>query len=296
MRFIKRAFSLINSTDSEGSGFVSKALSIIGKIGILPTLLGIVPIVMIFVIFITFMGIFSYKLNLLQLVDPNGGESGNDNFGVNLNYDFEDYLNIIDSASYGSSDVAGVLSGVNSSVDQFNSHLKDMVNQAGFGTRQGVVAAGVAMSGEYAKITKQRIPYNQRLRQQPGGEGIVNSSSMYLDCSSFSFGALYNGGFNLPPIIAQTDYIYEWASSNGMVKSISEGQPGDFIITEGKGHIMLIVGSFDGGYYIAHANYSPHGVTMIKLTYDQARSYCSTLSVVIDMTSYYNNSSNVRQA
>ena len=53
MRFFKRAFSLINSTDSEGSGFVSKALSIIGKISILPTLLGIVPIAMIFVIFIT---------------------------------------------------------------------------------------------------------------------------------------------------------------------------------------------------------------------------------------------------
>lgn len=214
------------------------------------------------------------------------GGGGN---GIYTTEQLEEYVQLSNAASvtrnHASVDLASSEYG---SIEAFNQHIKDNVNNAGYGTRQAVVAAGVSFVGDYIRSTGKRIRYDQRNRQQPSNEGIVNDN-LYLDCSGFAWWSLYNAGFKLP-CFAQTDYMYFWARGAGYVSDIRSGQAGDYLLTKGKGHIMLIIGTYEDGYYVAHAAGWSVGVKIDKIPY----SYLSGDYVVVNMEDYYNNSDNLR--
>lgn len=203
-------------------------------------------------------------------------------------------------------------------VQDFNEHIKKNVEAAGYGTRDGVVAAAKSLVVDYPLITGKRLRYNQLAstaqaygyvniktdRQNPNTEGIVNSD-FYLDCSSFASWALYNGGFAIPeekyfdtglPVLAYTGSQKEWAIENGYLKDVGSGvgQPGDYLVAHeepGPQHITMIVDTFSDGYYCAEFNAWGEGAKVTKRTYDDL-SYGNYS--LIDMTDYYNNKDNIR--
>ena len=177
------------------------------------------------------------------------------------------------------------------SVAGFNQHIKDNVEAAGYGTREAVVAAGISLIGDYIMATGVTLRYDQYTslggRQDSDKEGIVNDN-FYLDCSSFAWWALYNGGFKIPSY-PQTLSQRGWAQGAGYARDpySTEGQPGDFLVSSG--HIVLIVGNYDGGYYVAE--FSGWGIGSKISKYGQGSLSGYTL---IDMEDYYNDPSNVR--
>ena len=244
--------------------------------------------------FIIFVGSFG-TIFIMQGVDPYFA-SASTNVGVDLNYDFEEYFALSEEAFETPNNPSVDLSGTEfSDIDGFNQHIKDMVESAGYGTREAVVAAGVALIGDYIKTTGKRIRYNQLAgdygipygRQASDVEGII-TDNFYLDCSSFAWWALYNGGFNMPSY-PQTESQSSWSNSSGYSRTPGEGvgQGGDFLVTYG--HIILVIGNYDGGYYCAEENGWGIGGRITKHSYESLGGY-----TLIDMTDYYNDSSNVR--
>ena len=123
---------------------------------------------------------------------------------------------------------------------------------------------------------------------------LLQNDNFYLDCSSFAWGALYNGGFNLPSN-SNTPGQIDWASkTKALSSSIKGGKPGDFLIYDQgggpDGHIQMIAGTYDNGYYLLEFNGSEGG-TVSKVDYDAVPSYYSR----IDMDDFYNNPENVRK-
>jgi hypothetical protein len=294
MNLFRKAVSLFNSKksqDGENGNVTANSLKSFFKSKILVVLLPFVPFFFFTVIIMILLTTFGIKLELMQLVDPNGSKGST--VGVNLNYDFEDYYNASENApetdNTPDEDLASTIYG---DKDSFNQHIKDSVSAAGFGTRQGVATAAVSLVGDYIKATGKRIRYgNQPIRQEPGVDGIDNPD-FYLDCSSLSWWALYNGGFNLPSCDAKANSILNWGRSNGYLKTpgAGVGQPGDFLVSSG--HIMVIVGTYDGGYYTAEEVLKGKGARIGKASYD---GYAQDF-YLLDMTDYYSNSDNVRTA
>ena len=217
--------------------------------------------------------------------------------GIYSNEQLEEYYQLSQAAVETSNNVSADMAGTEyGSLEGFNNHIKSTINNAGYGTRQGVVAAGVSLIGDYIKATGKKIRYNQSAgycpgvstgRQPTGTEGVIDN--LYLDCSGFAWWALYNGGFQVPSN-AQTDYIYNWAVGAGLIAADnSTGQAGDFLVTRGKGHIMLIIGTYDGGYYIAEESGCGLGGEINKRSFESLSSYA-----LINMDNYYNDSANKR--
>lgn len=302
MRFIKRAFSLFRNSDSEGSGFVSKIAGIIGKISVIPVLMGIVPIVMIFIIFISFMGIFSYKLNLLQLVDPHnyGDSSSSENsrktydFGI-LNYsenDFKECVAISGGAIY-TSNYSDFASRASSSTDSnfnditsFNSYIKERVNAVGRGTAAGVVTAAMTLGCIFPKATGAKLFYVFPNNTRTGHDGVTPETN--LDCRAFVQWAVYNGGFNAD-ILDYGTHLNSWGESH-KISSSDSIKPGDTFGTYGTGHYGLIIGVYGDNCYTAEEAGYDSGLVILNRS-------CSGLLGsynVYDMSSYYNDSSNVR--
>lgn len=184
-------------------------------------------------------------------------------------------------------------------VETFNQYIKDNVNTAGYGTRAGVIAAGLSLISGYNFIVGKRIRYSQELRQNDlCAEGIVNEN-FYLDCSSFAWWALYNGGFQIPKdkygneISAYTGSQITWSANEGTLKPLNEGKPGDYLVHHNSSgqHIVLIVGNYEGGYYCAELSSPQNGGIISKKNF-------TDLSVggyqVMDMENYYSNSDNIR--
>ena len=210
---------------------------------------------------------------------------GGGNLGA---YDLEEYYQKTQDASVDYRNISAVLQGTEyPTIDAFNQHIKENINAAGYGTREGVAVAGISLVGDYIMTTGKKLRYSQPARQNPETEGIVNDD-FYMDCSSFAWWSLYNGGFKLP-CGAQTGAIYNWASEAGYIGSISEGQPGDFLVTTGSGHIMLILGTYDGGYYTAEFLSESQGAEITKHSYGGLSGYN-----LINMERYYSDSNNLR--
>lgn len=190
-------------------------------------------------------------------------------------------------------------------VANFNQYIKDNVNAAGYGTREGVVAAGLSLISGYNFATGKRLRYSQPGRQvnhdtnSIDAEGIVNEN-FYLDCSSFAWWALYTGGFNIPKLSngaicpANTGFQLNWASDAGYSKTIENGKPGDFLVYHkggSEGHIVMIIGSYDEGYYCAEFSNPDVGGQISKKTFSELK---NSNYYLMDMEKYYNDSNNVR--
>ena len=190
------------------------------------------------------------------------------------------------------------------SVDNFNLFIKQNVEMAGYGSREGVVAAALSLVYGYSESTGKRLRYSMDYRQV-GADGLANQEGIvnedfYLDCSSFAMWALYNGGYNTPhqlngqDVTAYTGSQITWASQTGILTQIENGKPGDFLIHHQgeKGHIVMIIGQYNDGYYCVEFSSPDKGGLITQRTYEDL--HASNYSR-IDMESYYNNPSNVRK-
>lgn len=192
-----------------------------------------------------------------------------------------------------------------SSVDSLNASIKQAVVAAGPGTRAGVVAAANALVNGLSQYGV-KLPYISSISSDSSlgkykGYGVDSKwgtvgnwySNVYgrpynqqgLDCSGLVSWALHNGGFN-----------YLEYNSGGYLDNIGvshsfasfRGQPGDLVVKYG--HIGIIVGVTDSEYLVAEEHGGENGLEITHYTFNNPR---EQFTHILDMTSYYSNSSNL---
>ena len=189
----------------------------------------------------------------------------------------------------------------------FDQHITDNINKAGYGTSDGVVSAMLSMA-DYTSATGKRIKYVLGSRgtnaQEPNDTSLNDSLPLAFDCSGIIGYCINKAGYNLP-FESTTEDIYEWAINNGYaIDDIHGGKPGDLFVTKGTGHVQMIVGTYDGGYYIAEEtvphsgnNYRQRGFSITKQSFEDReaeRGGSGQEYVLVDMSGYYDNKENVR--
>lgn len=193
------------------------------------------------------------------------------------------------------------------SLEAFNSIIENNVNNAGFGTRAGVVAAAVTLIAELGNNYGVRIPYFW------GGGHVANfiqpfadakwgsgSCSAYdkggfhydrcgLDCSGFVPWAIYNGGFDMKEArLAHTFVNIQGAEKVKLDANQAVLQPGDLL--ESSMHIVLVIGVDEATkeYICAEASGYQYGVWFTRRKFNEKDYYG------LRMDNYYNNPSNIR--
>lgn len=262
----------------------------------------LIPALCLLIVFIVIVSMFGEKINLLQLVDSGSGSSSYvAGKGIYSEADFEDAyslafsLPIINGCDF--SDFDSKLSSTPyKNTAGFNNFIKENVKKAGFGTREGVVAAAMSLAYEYPKATNYKYFYTYTGsrcscgvdQMRHGAAGIVDGVT-YLDCRAFVQWALYNGGYDAEIL----RYIDGASEAGTPISDVTKVQPGDIFSTNGEGHIWMVVGLYDGGYYSAEELGCGNGAVVNKYSWDNAYgSYPS--ATAYDMSNYYNNPANVR--
>lgn len=172
------------------------------------------------------------------------------------------------------------------SIEELNSLIATNVDNAGRGTRAGVVSAAVTLIGEMNKLGV-KLPY-----VFGGGHGAIQlgASASWgegsgLDCSGFISWAIYNGGVSIG-VNSSSSF-----ASLGKVVDLNDEpvlKPGDIIwrpARPGKvGHVAMVVGydNTSGQYLTAEALGSDYGVLFHKRKFN-ANGYKG-----ISMEDYYN--------
>ena len=193
------------------------------------------------------------------------------------------------------------------SLEQFNSLIESNVDNAGWGTRAGVVAAAVTLIDELGNNYGVRIPYfwgggHVANFIQPFADGKWGSGSCSaydkagfhydrcgLDCSGFVPWAIYNGGFAMKEArLAHTFVNIEGADKVQLNANEAVLQPGDLL--ESSMHIVLVVGVDETTkeYICAEASGYQYGVWFTRRKFNEKDYYG------LRMDNYYNNPSNIR--
>lgn len=160
-----------------------------------------------------------------------------------------------------------------SSLTEFNGLISSNVQNSGYGTRAGVVAAAVTLIAELGNNYNVKIPYywgGGHGRMIEGADGNWGSSSCHtyangqsynycgLDCSGFVAWAIYNGGFNVAARSAGSFQNLPGAERVTLSSGSAVLQPGDLM--ESNSHVVLVVDVIDGGYVVAEAAGNSTGV------------------------------------
>lgn len=187
-----------------------------------------------------------------------------------------------------------------------NQRISDKVNQVGYQTRGGVVAAAVTLIGEVGNLG-YRVPYywgggqgfdsvDMGARNYWGGSS-TGSKRCYthannidydlcgLDCGGFVNWAIYNAGFRTPA--AGSDNFTKAGEVVSLKADEAVVQAGDLLHTPG--HIMLVVGvDFNTNeYIIAEAAGYRKGVLFSRRSF-------GTKGEGVRMDRFYNNEANKR--
>ena len=192
-----------------------------------------------------------------------------------------------------------------SQIAAINNNLANAVNKAGYGTREGVVAAAKYLASEldvtvpywYGGKYKQKginkewgcdktITANPGTERQPTG-----SIHPYgLDCSGFVSWAIRNGGYKANTILEGTDnqinFTNEYVDWNDY-NSINKVKPGDLAWTDGHIGIIVEVDKASCSYYVAEAKGAKYGVLITRNS-----CFGSDFKTIILMDGYYNNNNN----
>ena len=222
-------------------------------------------------------------------------DAGGDQCNVNLNYDYEAMTKLSASVSMSHSNASEDLAGTKyGTVEAFNQHIKDCVEQAGYGTRAGVVAAGVCLAYDYMEATGKR--YRYVLSASEKVIGIKPDSG--LACSTYVWWAVLNGGFNLPETHGSrlTEAQARWALENGYNSyDYQNAQPGDFLVYSpfngNMGHSRLIIGKNEAGLYIAEED-GGKGASINFSSFDKLSNHHYW---VVNMSDFYGNPANIRR-
>lgn len=208
--------------------------------------------------------LFSGFFGMDSTITSSGNGSGNIDYGdYELSSDGDEILH---------QPLSAFLTTNGSSLAEFNNLIATNVEDAGFGTRAGVVASAVTLIAELGNNYDVKIPY-----YWGGGHGNIANGALGnwgssechtyangqsynycgLDCSGFVSWAIYNGGFNMSP---RTAGSFQYLPGAERVTLSSSGvlQPGDLM--ESAHHIVLIVEVVDDGYVCAEAAGNSTGV------------------------------------
>jgi len=148
------------------------------------------------------------------------------------------------------------------SLEAFNKLIESNVEKNGYGTRAGVVAAGVTLIAELGNNYDVKVPYFLSGGHHDGvrtgalgywGSGYEDDGrrciysgygNVYtvcgLDCSGFVPWAIKNGGFQMGVRLAGDFYTLDGARKVSLSSSNAVLEPGDLL--ESSGHIVLVVG------------------------------------------------------
>ena len=221
------------------------------------------------------------------------------------NIDYGDYTLSSDGVPILHEPLDSFLEDNGSSLEEFNELIKENVEEAGFGTRAGVVAAAVTLIGELGDNYNVKVPY-----YWGGGhyDGVVVGALGYwgsdadcttfangqtydycgLDCSGFVPWAIKNGGFNTYQRLAGDFKNISGAEKVSLKKSSAVLQPGDLL--ESDQHIVLVVGVDEESsqYLCAEAAGNSDGVLFTR------RSFADSGYWGVKMDGFYDNSANIR--
>lgn len=242
------------------------------KIGIM--FVGPLLIILLFILIpITVIGYFSGFWGL-DTVEASGGGAGNIDYGeYQLSSDGDEILH---------QSLDAFLESKGSSIEEFNNLITSNIEDAGYGTRAGVVASAVTLIAELGNNYDVKVPYFWG-----GGHGIVaegaesnwGSSSCHtyangqsynycgLDCSGFVTWAIRNGGFNINPLVTGGFQSLHGAKRVSLTNS-AVLQPGDLL--ESSGHVILIVDVDDDAYICAEAAGNETGVLFSRHAFNSS--------------------------
>ena len=198
----------------------------------------------------------------LEWMVPNE-ESNNQN--TNISYNFEKAVEVTSQAEIVPSIEEFSKSLTNSKyndLENFNNHIKKKVQKAGYGTREGI------------------------------------TEDIKFDCRGFVWWSLYNGGFKWPEndkgeLLNHSYEFFDWINEKGYTReTYDSGEIGDIVLKIGdNNHVMLIVGKYDDGYYIAEEAGHNSGLIVSKRDFSELEEKQYTIT---DLTEYYDDNNNKR--
>ena len=267
----KKSFNPLSSLFSNS---LSGKFSLFGKIP-LPVKLALIfggPFLSLLVILTPIIAILSFFSGLFGADDSLAiGTSG----GVG-NIDYGNYELVSDGDEILNQALDVFLESHGSSLEEFNNLIVSNVEDSGYGTRAGVVAAAVTLIAELGNNYNVKIPYFWG-----GGHGqmIEGAASNWgsgrcftsangqaytacgLDCSGFITWALYNGGFD---IAARSAGSFQNLSGAERVTLEDSAilEPGDLL--ESNSHIVLVIGVDEDEYICAEASSRTTGVLFTR--------------------------------
>lgn len=254
-----RQGGVLGSLLGGSSGFLGR-FSLIGRLS-LPMRIGIIVgsvflgfFLIIIIVSLPFGG-FSSLFGMDEVIASEGGTSGNIDYGdYELSSDGDEILH---------ESLDSFLQSKGTSLEEFNNLIASNVENSGYGTDAGVVAAAVTLIAELGNNYDVKIPYfwgGGHGQMITGAEGNWGSNQcrasangrIYdycgLDCSGFVAWAIYNGGFKIAARTAGDFQNLPGAERVSLTES-AVLQPGDLI--ESGAHIVLVVGvDEDAGEYI----------------------------------------------
>lgn len=267
----KKSFNPLSSLFSNS---LSGKFSLFGKIP-LPVKLALIfggPFLSLLVILTPIIAILSFFSGLFGADDSLAiGTSG----GVG-NIDYGNYELVSDGDEILNQALDVFLESHGSSLEEFNNLIASNVEEAGYGTRAGVVAAAVTLIAELGNNYGVKVPYFWG-----GGHGqmIEGAASNWgsgrcftsangqaytacgLDCSGFITWALYNGGFD---VAARSAGSFQNLSGAERVTLEDSAilEPGDLL--ESNSHIVLVIGVDEDEYICAEASSRTTGVLFTR--------------------------------
>ncbi len=219
-------------------------------------------------------------------------------------FDYGDYTLSSENTSILHEPLDEFLEDNGTSLEEFNKLIADNVDDAGWGTRAGVVAAAVTLIGELGDNYGVKVPY-----YWGGGhyDGVVDGALGYwgstqchtyannqhynycgFDCSGFVPWAIKNGGFKKGVDLAN-NFKNMPNARKVQLSNQPELQPGDLL--ESEGHIVLVVGidEASGQYICAEAMGNAYGVLFTRRAFNESGYWG------VDLEDYYNDPNYIRE-
>lgn len=243
------SFNPLRSLFGGTSGFLGR-FSLIGRLS-LPMKIGIAVgsiflgfFLLILIVTIP-IGIFSGFFGMDEVIAS--GSSGNIDYGdYELSSDGDEILH---------ESLDSFLESKGTSLEEFNNLIASNVENSGYGTDAGVVAAAVTLIAELGNNYDVKIPYfwgGGHGQMITGSEGNWGSNQcrasangrIYdycgLDCSGFVAWAIWNGGFNIAARVTGQFQDLPGAERVSLSSSSAVLAPGDLL--ESNSHIVLVIG------------------------------------------------------